>query len=153
MKSLKFSFQFLLWLSIASLTSCKKDSNSTTKINDSATVVNIVNDGTWRITYYFDTDHEETSSFVGYNFSFGSSNVLTATNGTNTYSGSWNVTDSNSADDNLSELDFNITFISPAQFAKLTDDWEIIEKSSNLIRLRDISGGNGGIDYLTFTKN
>ena len=88
-----------------------------------------------------------------YNFSFGSSNVLTATNGTNTYSGSWNVTDSNSADDNLSELDFNITFISPAQFAKLTDDWEIIEKSSNLIRLRDISGGNGGIDYLTFTKN
>ena len=39
------------------------------------------------------------------------------------------------------------------EFEELTDDWEITEKSATVIKLRDVSGGNGGTDYLTFTKN
>nr|WP_315147929.1 hypothetical protein [uncultured Flavobacterium sp.] len=50
-------------------------------------------------------------------------------------------------------MDFNIAFASPATFLELTDDWEIIERTSTVIKLKDVSGGNGGTDYLTFTKN
>lgn len=132
---------------------CSNDDDGSTSSVNPSDVINIVNNGTWRITYYYDTDHEETSNFNGYNFTFGESNVLTASNGTNSYTGTWSVTDSNSNDDNLSDLDFNIAFSSPAQFEELTDDWEIIEKSSTSIKLKDVSGGNGGTDYLTFAKN
>ena len=132
---------------------CSNDDDSPTTSTNPSDIINIVNNGTWRITYYYDTDHEETSNFNGYNFTFGESNVLTASNGTNSYTGTWSVTDSNSNDDNLSDLDFNIAFSSPAQFEELTDDWEIIEKSSTSIKLKDVSGGNGGTDYLTFAKN
>ena len=37
-------------------------------------------------------------------------------------------------------------------FEDLNDDWDIISQSSSKIELIDISGGNGGTDYLTFEK-
>lgn len=133
---------------------CSSDDNSNSSDdNTPADVVNIATNGTWRVTYYFDNDQVETNNFSGYNFTFGAGSVLTATNGTNTYLGTWSVTDSNSSDDSISDLDFNIAFTAPAQFEELTDDWEIIQKSATEIKLKDVSGGNGGIDYLTFTKN
>jgi hypothetical protein len=57
------------------------------------------------------------------------------------------------SNDSISDLDFNLAFSSPAEFLELSDDWEIIEKSTTVIKLKDVSGGNGGTDYLTFTKN
>ncbi len=135
------------------MTSCRNNVIPNTNTNNPTDVMNIVNNGTWRITYYYDTDHEETIDFNGFNFTFGANNILTASIGTITNTGTWTITDSNSNDDNLSDLDFNISFATPAQFVEITDDWEIIEKSNTVIKLKDVSGGNGGIDYLTFTKN
>ena len=153
LKKIKFSLVIAMLFVLTTSSMCSNDDDGSTSSVNPSDVINIVNNGTWRITYYYDTDHEETNSFNGYNFTFGESNVLTASNGTNSYTGTWSVTDSNSNDDNLSDLDFNIAFSSPAQFEELTDDWEIIEKSSTLIKLKDVSGGNGGTDYLTFAKN
>jgi hypothetical protein len=153
LKKIKFSLVIAMLFVLTTSSMCSNDDDSPTSSTNPSDIINIVNNGTWRITYYYDTDHEETSNFNGYNFTFGESNVLTASNGTNSYTGTWSVTDSNSNDDNLSDLDFNIAFSSPAQFEELTDDWEIIEKSSTSIKLKDVSGGNGGIDYLTFAKN
>jgi len=139
--------------------SCNGDDDaSTISGNQNAQeVINTVRSGTWKITYYFDTDQDETTDFNGYNFTFGTGNVLTATNGTNTYTGTWSVTNSDSSDDDddngSDDLDFNIGFSSPEKFQELTDDWDIIERSANVIKLRDVSGGNGGTDYVTFTKN
>lgn len=135
------------------LYSCSNDDTNSSTTNSPDNVAAIVKSGTWKITYYFDTDKEETSNFSGYNFTFANNGVLTATNGTLTQTGTWSITDSNSKDDSISDLDFNIGFSSPATFAELTDDWEIIEKTATVIKLKDVSGGNGGIDYLTFTKN
>ena len=129
------------------------NSNNNGSNNSIGNVVNTVNNGSWRITNYFDTDHNETSNFTGYNFVFGSGNVLTATNGSTIHKGSWSVTDSNSSDDDLSDLHFNINFAAPADFEELSDDWEIVSKSATVIQLRDVSGGGGGTDLLTFTKN
>ena len=38
-------------------------------------------------------------------------------------------------------------------FEDLNDDWDFISQSSTKIELIDVSGGNGGTDYLTFEKN
>jgi hypothetical protein len=146
-------FLIAIFLVTLTMASCRNNVTPNTNTNNPTDVKNIVNNGTWRITYYYDTDQDETNNFNGYNFTFGANNICTASNGTITNTGTWTITDSNSNDDSLSDLDFNITFGNPAQFVEISDDWEIMEKSNTVIKLKDVSGGNGGIDYLTFTKN
>ncbi|NAY92976.1 hypothetical protein GTQ34_13715 [Muricauda sp. JGD-17] len=118
----------------------------------------IAEDGSWTITYFFDTDKEETSDFNGYTFTFNSDGTLTASNGSNEVTGTWSITDSDSnsnddSSDDDSGADFNIAFSSPADFEDLSDDWDIVEYSSVRIELIDVSGGNGGTDNLVFEKN
>ena len=153
LKKNELGFLIAFFLVIITMASCTNNDIPNSNINTPTSIINVVNNGTWRITYYYDTDHEETNNFNGYNFTFGANNILTASNGAITNTGTWTITDSNSNDDNLSDLDFNISFGNPAQFVEISDDWEIIEKSNTVIKLKDVSGGNGGIDYLTFTKN
>lgn len=142
----------LFMLNVAS--TCSNDDNSNSSSQDPTPVINTANQGTWRVTLFDDSGTNETSHFTGYNFTFGASNVLTATNGTNTYTGNWSVTSDDSNDDSpSSDLDFNIAFSSPANFAELTEDWNIISYTSTRIQLIHVSGGNGGTDYLTFEKN
>ena len=149
----------LLMLSMTLLSgACSSDDEGINNTNNDAAiqaVENAVESGTWIITYFFDTDHEETSNYSGYDFTFGSSGALTATNGTNTYDGTWSVTDSSSSDDSSGDddIDFNIFFSTPPDFAELSDDWDIDLNTSTKIKLTDISGGNGGTDNLTFEKN
>ena len=141
----------LFMLNVASM--CSSDDNSSSS-QDPTPVINAATQGTWRVTSYVDSGNDETNHFAGYNFTFASGNVLSATNGTNTYNGTWSVTNDNSNDDNpSSDLDFNIAFTAPADFADLTDDWDIVSYTSTTISLIDISGGNGGTDILVFTKN
>ncbi len=142
----------IFMLNVASM--CSSDDNNSNSAADPTPVINTVNQGTWKITLYNDSGTIKTSNFTGYNFSFGSGSALIATNGSNTYNGTWSVTASNTNDDNPNnDLDFNIGFTTPANFAELTDDWDIVTYTSTKIQLIDISGGNGGTDYLTFEKN
>jgi hypothetical protein len=142
-----------LFLCMVFLLSC--DTSSTSNNNQSTinTIVSMMSSGTWRITYYFDSNQDETSDYAGYNFTFGANNVLTASNGANNYTGFWSVTRSSSGGSSLSDLDFNILFTAPPFMAELSDDWDIISATSTEIKLIDVSGGGGGTDYLTFTKN
>jgi hypothetical protein len=39
-----------------------------------------------------------------------------------------------------------------SDFEDLVDDWDFISVSNTKIELIDISGGNGGTDYLTFER-
>lgn len=157
MKKAAFYLVVAFVFSLSTASSCSSDddnSNSNSTAPDPTPVINTVTQGTWRITSFIDSDNDETNHFTGYNFTFGASSVLTATNGTNTYTGTWSVTDSNSNDDSPSnDLDFNIMFASPADFTDLTDDWDIVSRTDTKIQLIDVSGGNGGTDYLTFEKN
>jgi len=114
---------------------------------NSTEVSNALKSGTWKITYFWDTDKDETGNFTGYNFTFGENGSLAATNGVNTYNGSWNtVTDD-------SHVKLNINFNAPEEFVDISEDWHVIEQSSTKIKLEDVSGGNGGTDYLHFEKN
>ena len=138
-----------IFLLLTVFVSCKEDDPGSIK----DTIMGSMKSGTWRITYFYDSDTDETSHFTGYSFTFGGSDVLTATNGTNTYTGTWSITDSNSNDDSLDDLHFNILFAAPPDFEDLSDDWDILERTGTKIRLVDVSGGGGGTDYLTFEKN
>ena len=59
--------------------------------------------------------------------------------------------DGNSSDD---DDDFILDFAVPesSDFEDLIDDWDFISVDNTKIELRDISGGNGGTDYLTFER-
>lgn len=138
------------------LSSCKKNDDSKNKDDDTINLIeNNVESGTWRITKFIDSGDNETNNFSGYNFTFNSSGTLNTNNGSNDYSGTWSITDSNSNDDDDSfdDLDFNIYFNLTNIFEDLNDDWDITSYSTTKIELIDISGGNGGTDYLTFEKN
>lgn len=153
MKKLKILLLLYLVFLVNVASMCSNDDDNSSSSVNQTTVVNTVSSGTWRITLYNDSGTIKTNQFTGYNFTFGPSNVLTATNGTLTHTGIWSVTDSNSNDDSMDDLDFNIAFTTPANFLELTDDWDIQSRTDTKIELIDISGGNGGTDYLTFEKN
>lgn len=139
-KLLKLS---VLILSITLFNSCNKDDNDVSPNNSS----DLLKKGTWRITFYINSGKDETGDFSGYGFSFNNSGNVTANNGTNNVSGVWGTR----KDDGKTKLDLN--FGNTAKFESLNDDWIVLKQSSNTIELEDISGGNGGIDKLTFSKN
>lgn len=153
MKKLKILLLLYLVFLVNVASMCSNDDDNSSSSVNQTTVVNTVSSGTWRITLYNDSGTIKTNQFTGYNFTFDPSNVLTATNGTLTHTGIWSVTDSNSNDDSMDDLDFNIAFTTPANFLELTDDWDIQSRTDTKIELIDVSGGNGGTDYLTFEKN
>ncbi len=77
----------ILFLSASISCSTSNDSNDDSSSNNSADTTQIENaaqSGTWRITYYYDSDHEETNNFTGYNFTFNSDGSLIAENGNST---------------------------------------------------------------------
>ena len=138
---LNFTLMICLFFS-----ACKKDDNNSSTITTS-TVTNTVSGGNWRVTYYWDKDHEETPNYDQYTFTFRSNSVLTAVKGATTITGTWSTI----LDDSKTKLVLN--FSSPATFSEISDDWHVIERTDTRINLQDVSGGSGGIDYLTFEKN
>lgn len=141
-------------------TSCSTDDNNNAE--QIAQIKTFAQSGTWKITRFIDSGVNETSDFTGYNFTFEDNGTLTATNGTNTLSGSWSVTndsssssDDDNSDDSSNDIDFNIFFavLASNNFEDLNDDWDIVSTSATTIQLIDVSGGNGGTDFLTFEKN
>ena len=121
--------------------------------NSASAVENAVKAGTWRITRFEDSGNNETSMFSGYNFAFDASGTLTASNGANIFIGTWSVTDGKSNDDNSNDMHFNIDFNLNNSFEDLSEDWHFVSYTSSKIELINVSGGNGGTDYLTFERN
>ena len=138
-------------LAVSLLASCGKWKNDQKQINKAAI------DGTWIVSSYIDDGNDETSDFTSFRLNFLEDGTLNATDllssNTNPYVGSWSITDSNSNDDDsLDDLDFNINFAVGNKLDDLSDDWDIISYTDSEIKLIDVSGGGGGTDYLTLTK-
>ena len=105
---------------------------------------NVLTTGNWRITYFFE-DVDETSSYNGYNFTFNANGTSVAI-GNQTINGTW----SSYLDSGTQKLDITFDGIT---LDDIEEDWRVIEFTPTLIRLKHTSGGDGGTDYLTFTKN
>jgi hypothetical protein len=103
----------------------------------------VLTSGSWKITYFFD-DVDETTIFNSYNFVF-NPNGTSIASGNQVINGTWN-TYLNSGTQKLNLVFDGLTL------DEIEEDWNIIEFTPTLIRLKHVSGGNGGTDYLTFTK-
>jgi len=149
----KIILAFFIYTGLAM--SCDKDDDNTQQLETTVQQTqNTAQSGSWKITYFFDSDQNETNHFNGFTFTFDENGSLVGVNGSTTITGTWSVTDSNSSDDDggSSDVDFNIFFASPPDFEDLSDDWDIISVTNSKIELTDVSGGNGGTDFLTFEK-
>ena len=49
-------------------------------------------------------------------------------------------------------LELELFFGDEYPLAEIVDDWDLIEFDGNIIRLKDVSGGDGSIEYLTFER-
>jgi hypothetical protein len=138
-------------IALGLLAACSKWNNSQNQINKTAI------DGTWIVSSYIDDGDDETADFTTFRLDFLEDGTLNATDlvssNSNPYTGTWSITDSNSNDDDsLDDLDFNINFAVGNKLDDLSDDWDIISYTDTEIKLIDVSGGGGGTDYLTLTK-
>ncbi len=143
-------FRFILLIAVVAATfvSCNSDDYNT-GAND---VSDTVQEGTWKIVYFYDSGTDKTQNFAGYNFTFGNNTVLTASKETNSYTGVWSVSKSTN-DSDLHSTIFKIAFGSPDIFINLTGDWKVVENTGTSLKLKDDSKGDTAIDYLNFEKN
>ncbi|WP_339702207.1 hypothetical protein [uncultured Marixanthomonas sp.] len=107
-------------------------------------VDNLTSDS-WYVTYFFD-DTDETSDFDGYEFTFATDSTAQAVNGAIIVDGTWDLTSG-------STPDLELFFGNDDPFDELDEDWDIIEATSEIIKLKHISGGDGSVDFLTFERN
>ncbi|PVW13400.1 hypothetical protein DDV96_13625 [Marixanthomonas spongiae] len=103
--------------------------------------------GSWFVTYFYDDDDDDTSDFAGYEFTFATDNTAQATNGSNTVNGNWNLT-------NSTIPDLELYFGENDPFEELDEDWDIIEATSEIIKLKHVSDDDDGdeVEFLTFER-
>ncbi len=123
----------------------ESDCQSNGNIDDSA-LVSALTTGDWYVTYFFD-DTDDTADFADYVFNFMSNNTATATDMSGSTDGTWSTT----SGDNT-ELGLNLNFGTGIPLDDLADDWDVLEVTNDIIRLKDISGGDGSEDFLTFER-
>ena len=103
--------------------------------------------GAWKISYFYDKQ-DETSNYTGYTFEFKSDGTLVATNGSQTWNGTW----STNCDDSANKFCIFFNASVPSTLGELEEDWLIIEKNSSFMHFEHTSGGNGDTDIVHFTK-
>lgn len=138
MKNITFTLPKFFYL-VALIISTQVLQSSSCSKNDDQSVIAGDYSGGWRVSYYFDNS-DETYKFTGYSFTFNNGGQLTATNGSNTVTGTW------STGSNKLIINFGTT----ADFTKLNDDWLIEEKTNSSIKLKDDNPAR--LDKLQFTK-
>lgn len=114
---------------------------------DDANLVQALTNGDWYITYFFD-DTDETSDFAGYVFKFATNGSATAMNSSGVTNGSWLTSSGDETD-----LELNLNFGITMPLDEIAEDWDVLEVTADIIRLKDVSGGDGSVDFLTFERS
>lgn len=115
---------------------------------DDTEFIGILIDGTWQVTQYVSGTNDETSVFSDFVFVFNDDGTSLSTDSVTFIPGTWET----NGDDGTLELELDSGDDSP--FDKITEDWDIVEYSSSLIRLKHIDEeSNDGETKLVFEKN
>ncbi|MHA7842714.1 MAG: hypothetical protein ACX93I_05295 [Winogradskyella sp.] len=113
---------------------------------DDSNLVNALTSGDWYVTYFFD-DTDETADFSDYVFNFATNNTATATNSSGSTNGAWSTVSGDTT-----PLGLILNFGTSIPLDELEDDWDVLEVTNDIIRLKDVSGGDGSEDFLTFER-
>ncbi len=145
MNSIK-SIPAILLFAFSALASCQKSDDSSNPGNNPGNNVTPAA-GQWKVTYFFDKK-DETGNYAGYVFEFGANGSLSASNGSQTWTGTW----STGIDDSANKFLIDFTGVVPGALTDLEEDWRIIEITDNFMHFEHTSGGNGDTDVVKFAK-
>ena len=112
---------------------------------DDTALVNVLTDGEWEITYFFD-EADETADFNGFVFTFNSDKTAVARRGEQEIQGSWET----SGDGGVLELDLDFGDGDPLE--ELDEDWELVEFDGTIIRLTEEGEDSTPDEFLTFER-
>jgi len=127
---------------IAVVSSCKKDDSSHPEDSSSSSIGTTIASGTWKVTYYHESNNDHLLNFNGYQFVFNSNGVMTASNSGGTTTGTW------SSDDHNNEFHMSIGSASP--LSDLSNGWLIISKTNSQFNLKDDNTAHN--EEIHFTK-
>ncbi len=116
--------------------------NTNTDPIDISQFEEVLTTGLWYVEYFFD-DYDETDNYAGYEFSFAMDGTAQAVKSGTNVSGTWALVD---------DFKFDIFFGTNTPLDELDEDWEILEATAEIIKLKHISGSDGSTDYLTFGR-
>lgn len=108
------------------LISCQKQNGSPNGVNNF-----LKNTNGLKITEFIEEGEDETNTFSGYVFSFGSNGNVTATKLGESTNGTYNVF----SDDGQTELE--MVFSNNSELEELTDDWYFVSNDENNIHFED----------------
>ncbi len=115
---------------------------------DVSEIRNIMLGGQWNVALYSEGAVDMTAAYNGVDFSFSNMHqVELSVNDDPFLTGLWRVIRNKDQ-----ELKFYLNFDEDGIYGDLTDDWDIIEVSSDRIELMSVSGGDGSEDFLVFEK-
>lgn len=150
MKLEKYYIAFFLLIGLA-FVSCETSDDDIDNTDISVTDIKaVVTSGTWIVTLFEEDGLDETSDFSGFSFTFNVEGVLRADSSDNSISGAWSI--SSDDDDSKEDIDFNIFFSSPSNFAELSEDWDIVSYSATRIELKDVDEEDSTVDRLVLEK-
>lgn len=129
------------------MVACSSDDDAgNVNTNEFETIKTTLPQGDWKITKLLDGQSDHTSDFESFVFNFNEDGTVKAQNDLFTENGTW------AYDNSDSEEELVLQFSEQTPFDEINDDWDIVSVSNSKIELSDISGGNGDMEYLTFTK-
>jgi hypothetical protein len=117
-----FGISALIIAMAVTFSACKKDDDS----SGSNSTQNLESGKSWKVSYYYDNDKEETYKFTAYTFEFKDDGTLHAGHSSGTTVGYWNAGSR-----------FNITSFVNSPLDDLNDDWVILSRTSDVIKLKD----------------
>jgi hypothetical protein len=88
--------------------------------------------GTWKVTWYWDKDKDETNDFSGYTFNFQPSGAFESVKNSSTTTGTWNT----GSDDGSQRLVIS-SGSATKPLSDLDDDWIIVSMTDTKIELKD----------------
>ncbi len=135
----------ILFFGIA-LTNCSNDDGIATPTISQSDV-----QGVWVVSFFEERGVNETGDFAGFSFDFKSGGTLDVTGNGLSLSGTWSLRNGSDPGEPQELVIAIPTVDKPLE--ELNDDWDIMAYNSSKIELREISGGDGHLEQLHFTKN
>lgn len=144
--------KILIVFAVVALAACSSnDDSGDANTNEFEQIKTTLPQGQWKVSKLIDGDSDHTADFESFVFTFKEDGTVSAQNDLFTENGTW-VYDNISSPDSDSDEELDLQFSETTPFDEINDDWKIVSVSNSQIELSDVSGGNGDLEFLTFTK-
>ncbi len=140
--------KILILFAVIALAACSsKDDPGNANTNEFEQIKTTLPQGEWKVTNLTDGQSDHTADFESFIFTFNEDGTVAATNDLFTEAGTWAYNNTSSSAEKLV-----LQFSESTPFDEINDDWNIVSVNNSKIELSDVSGGNGDVKLLTFTK-